>query len=108
MYHHLNEGLSTFFKIEDIKKNPPLYIFEFLSLRKNIYHFLKDSNIVDKKKLDNFLNKVFGKSPNKKKLSKISERKLKLFLKQDFKTFNYLMKNKSKINSNFNRKHYLN
>ena len=106
--HHLNEGLSTFFKIEDIKKNPPLYIFEFLSLHRNIYYFLKDSNIVDKKKLNNFLSKVFGKSTNKKKLSKISERKLKLFLKQDFKIFNYLMKNKSKINSNFNTKHYLN
>ena len=103
--HHLNEGLSTFFKIEHIKKNPPLYIFEFSSLHKDMYSFLKS---FDKKKISSSLSKIFGNSPNKKKLSKIGERNLKLFLKQDYKIFNFLMKNKSKINLNFNRKHYLN
>ena len=70
-----------------------------------MYFFLK---VFDKKKISSSLSKIFGNSPNKKKLSKIGETNLKLFLKQDYKIFNYLMKNKSKINLNFNRKHYLN
>jgi len=101
--HHLNESLSTFFKIEHIKKNPPLFIFEFSSLHKDIYSFLKNFDKIDKKKISNFLSKILGTSPNKKKLSIVGEKKLKLFLSKDFKVYNYLINNKLKINSNFNR-----
>ena len=67
--HHLHEGLSTFFKIEDIKRNPPIYIFEFSSLHKDIFFFLKNVNRINKNKLNQFLAIVKNSSPNKKKLS---------------------------------------
>lgn len=102
--HHLHEGLSTFFKIEDIKKNPPLYIFEFSSLHKDIFFFLKNINRINKKKLNQFLTIVKGTSPNKKKLSSIGKKNLKIFLSEDYKVYNYLIKRKSKVNLKFKQK----
>ena len=56
--HHLNEGLSSFFKIKHIKKTPPLYVFEFSSLHKDIHSFLRVFDIFDKKKLIIFYLKI--------------------------------------------------
>ena len=106
--HFLNETLSTFFNIEYIKKNPPLYILEFSSLHKDIYFFLKNFNKVDKKKIAKFLSNIFGSSPNKKKLSSDGKKKLNFFLREDIKVYNYLIKNKPKINSNFNGLKFIN
>ena len=99
--HHLHEGLSTFFKIEDIKRNPPIYIFEFSSLHKDIFFFLKNVNRINKNKLNQFLAIVKNSSPNKKKLSSIGKKNLKIFLREDYKVYNYLIKRKSKINLKF-------
>ena len=99
--HHLHEGLSTFFKIEDIKRNPPIYIFEFSSLHKDIFFFLKNVNRINKNKLNQFLAIVTNSSPNKKKLSSIGKKNLKIFLREDYKVYNYLIKRKSKINLKF-------
>ena len=95
--HVLNEGLSKFYTLENLKKTPPIYIFLYETLHKDIKHFFIQKLKIDKKKINKELKFDYGKS-KKKKLNKKNKKKLLNFLKEDIKIYNYLLKMQKKIN----------
>lgn len=94
----LNESLSTFFTIDYLKKNPPLYIFNYSTIYNDIKKFFYKENRNNSKKFIKILKKNYGKT-SKKKISKKRLIKLKNYLKKDYIIYDYLLKLKKNYNS---------
>ena len=93
--HHLNENLNTFFSIDVINKNKPIFIIDNQYLKKDLKIFFSyflnikniNLNVIDNKK------KITKKSILKKK----TKNKLKRFLAEDYLIYYELKKIRKKI-----------
>ena len=98
--HHISRSLSQQFSIDKLKKYQPYFVFEYEDLKNDINHFLTKNNIVFDITLHNTIeNKeknLFYKNFN---LSQKSKKNLEILLKKDIEIYNYLVKNKFKINN---------
>ena len=97
--HHLNEDLNSFITIEFLKKNLPAYLITHDSLLKDTEDFLKlrlNLNSFDK---TDFKKEIITTKKDDISLSKNALINLKEFLKKDYEIYNYLIKEKKKINS---------
>jgi len=93
--HHFNENLETFGSVDFFKKHPPKYIIDHDNFVKSIKNFLSinlDIKKVTFKKF-NISQKI---KKNKLPLSNKAKNRLKLFLKEEYKIYNFLKKLASK------------
>ena len=91
--------LSNLVNIEFLKVRPPFHVFFYDELEADYQKFCK--KILFKKKIKvRVVNKnLKTKNSQKIKFSKLAMNNMKNFLAEDIKIFNYIMKNKKKINS---------
>ena len=100
--HHLNEDLKSFVSLEYLKKNMPSFIISHDDLLKDTENFLKLR--FDQKKIDvsHFQKKIITTQKKEINLSKSALMNLKKFLSKDYEIYNYLIKEKQKINTKNN------
>jgi hypothetical protein len=97
--HHIVTGYSYFYFNTNPRVYNPYFIFEHETLYTDVKFFLKKMHISYKGDLPSIKNLKYDKS-----LSSLSKKNLKLFFGNDeFEIYEYLKKNKNKINSNFIR-----
>ena len=99
--HHINESLSSFLSIDDIKKNHPKFIFDYSFLHDDIKVFFEKKSPHKKNEVDKLLNITFGKT-NKDQLNDRGFQNLKEFLKKDIEVYDYLKKIKKTTNLKLN------
>ncbi len=90
--------LSTWFNINNLKKNKPIFIFDTNSLNKDLEVFNKKFNLnLSLSKDPKIMNKGFiDQSPG---LSDLAKSNLKTYLAEDYKIYTYL--NNEKVNINY-------
>ena len=98
--HHLQESLSTFLDVDSIKKNPPVYIFDYSTLHNDIRKFFEKDDKNNKKEIERLLDRKFGMT-KKDIINEKNYKILKKFLQKDFEVYKYLVKIKKNINSQF-------
>ena len=98
--HVLNEGLSTFYTIDYLKKNPPKFIFLYDKINHELNFFFNKILGFNKHELKKRILYKYGVT-KKKKLTNTQKKKLSLFLKNDIEIYNYLLKIRKKTNSKF-------
>ena len=97
----LNDNLETWFDIKFLIENKPFFIFEFEKLELDFKNFCKKINYKKYINLDSLYkyHKVGLQYEKLPKLSEISIKNLKLYLKNDYRIYNYLIANKDEINT---------
>jgi len=91
--------LSKLVNIKFLKARPPFHIFFYDELEADYQKFCKKILFKKKNKVRVVNKNLKTKKAQKIKFSKLAINNIKNFLAEDIKIFNYLMKNKKKINS---------
>jgi len=94
-----NYRLSNLVNIKFLKARPPFHIFFYDELEADYQKFCKKILFKKKNKIRVVNKSLKSKDANKIKFSKLAMNNMKNFLAEDIKIFNYIMKNKKKINS---------
>ena len=98
---NFNHNLDSWFDMKFLIENKPFFIFEFEELESDFKKFCKKINYEKYINLDS-LYKNHKVGINYEKLPKLSEKSnknLRLYLKDDYKLYHYIISNKSEINS---------
>lgn len=96
--HHLNENLESFLSLEYLQKNMPIYIISHDNILQDTTDFLKlrlNQNILN---TCHFKKASINTKKNDISLSEDARTNLKEFLKKDYEIYNYLIKEKKKVN----------
>ena len=94
---HVNEPLYSWFKISEIKRHKPYFIFDVKTLRSDYELFCKKLKIKNNELSSDKI--IIHKSPViKDKLSKTSKANLKKYFSKDIEIYNYIHSIKNTIN----------
>ena len=94
-----NYRLSNFLDINFLKKRPPFHIFFYDKFQNDYEKFCKKIFIKRKNKIIVVNKNLKSKKSSEAKLSKLAKKNIKNYLAKDIYIFNYIIKNKKKINN---------
>ena len=94
-----NYRLSNFVSINYLIKKPPFHIFNYKDLNSDFRDFCKKIFYKKKIKVRVVFKSLKTTRSNKTRLSKLAIKNLKKYLIKDIEIYNYIIKNKKKINS---------
>ena len=90
----INENIFSWFTLNDLKKNPPLFIFENSTINEDWKNFSVIFNF-DENDMSNHMHMRNKTLDKKSKLSEIAKHNLKKYYKIDFEIYNYCLRIKN-------------